>query len=89
MTEKTANSYPEQYVPAPEGASSRCGLFGDGTKWAVLMNENHSYRLQENDLSGLDAQKLMTGKYLGRDVILTISSGDLAGRIESLNLALF
>ena len=77
MTERTVNIYSEQSVPSP-----------DGTKWAILTNEGLTYRLREKDLSGPDVQKLMKGKYLGRDVILTVSAGDLPVRIESLNTAL-
>ena len=88
MTEKTADIYQEQSVPMPDGTSARRGLFEAETKWAVLVNENLIYRLHEKDIPGCEAQKLMKGKYRGRDVILTVFSGDLAARIDSLNAAL-
>ena len=84
MTEKKEIVYPERSVPAPAGLPA----LGEGTKWAVLIYEGRKYRLREKNLTGPDARKLTEGKYLGRDIILTVSSGDLSGRIESLNLSL-
>ena len=78
MTEKTSDTYRKQSGCAGGGAP----------KWALLMNDGRSYMLKEKELSGTEARKLLNGKYRGRDVILTVSAGDIAGRIESLNAVL-
>ena len=59
-----------------------------GEKWAVLLRDDQFYKLQENELSDSEALSLLRGKYCGRDIILTVSSKDIAGRIEALNHAL-
>ncbi len=54
-------------------------------KWAILEFSGCSYRLKEDLLSREDAETLAKGKYRSRDVIITVSSGDISARIAGLN----
>ena len=53
--------------------------------WAILINERGSYRLKEDCLKQKEADNLAATKYKGQDVILTVSSEDLAEQIACLN----
>lgn len=53
--------------------------------WAILINESGSYRLKEDRLKQKEADNLAATKYKGQDVILTVSSEDLAEQIACLN----
>ncbi len=58
-------------------------------RWAILVNENSSYRLKEDDLASKEATDLAVTKYKGQDVIIAVSSEDLAERIDCLNKMVF
>ena len=58
-------------------------------KWAILEFMENGYMLRENGLAREDAETLSFGKYSGRDIILTVSSEDLSGRICGLNRSIF
>ena len=47
------------------------------------------YILRENQLEKKTAESLANGEYRNRDIILTISSEDLTGRISGLNRLAF
>ena len=54
-------------------------------KWAILEFIGCGYILRENRLAKEKAKSLANGEYRNRDIILTISSEDLPGRISCLN----
>ena len=53
--------------------------------WAILEFAGSRYQLKENHLQQKDAETLANGKYRGRDIIITVSSEDISGRIAGLN----
>ena len=54
-------------------------------QWAILEFFESGYILRENRLAKEKAESLVNGEYWNRDIILTISSEDLPGRISGLN----
>ena len=58
-------------------------------KWAILEFEESGYILRENQLVKETAESLVNGEYRGHDIILTLSSEDLPGRISGLNRMAF
>ena len=58
-------------------------------KWAILEFAGSGYILQESQLIKETAESLANGEYRDRDIILTISSEDLPGRISGLNKLVF
>ena len=58
-------------------------------KWAILEFVESGYILRENQLVKETAESLVNGEYRDRDIILTISSEDLSGRISGLNRLVF
>ena len=58
-------------------------------KWAILEFVESGYILRENQLVKETAESLVNGEYRDRDIILTISSEDLPGRISGLNRLVF
>ena len=58
-------------------------------KWAILEFVESGYILRENQLVKETAESLVNGEYRDRDIILTISSEDLPGRISGLNSLVF
>ncbi len=58
-------------------------------KWAILEFAESGYILRENQLVKEKAEFLANGEYRNRDIILTISSEDLPGRISGLNRMVF
>ena len=58
-------------------------------KWAILEFAECGYILRENQLVKETAESLVNGEYRGHDIILTLSSEDLPGRISGLNRMAF
>ena len=58
-------------------------------KWAILEFIGCGYILRENKLAKETAESLANEEYCDRDIILTISSEDLPGRITCLNRLAF
>ena len=58
-------------------------------KWAILEFVENGYILRENQLVKETAESLSKGEYRDRDIILTVSSEDLSGRISGLNRLAF
>ena len=58
-------------------------------KWAILEFVESGYILRENQLVKETAESLVNGEYRDRDIILTLSSEDLPGRISGLNRMAF
>ncbi len=58
-------------------------------RWAILEFEESGYILRENQLAKERAESLAKGEYRDRDIILTVSSEDLPGRISGLNRLVF
>ena len=58
-------------------------------RWAILEFAEGGYILRENQLAKERAESLAKGEYMGRDIILTVSSEDLPGRISGLNRLVF
>ena len=58
-------------------------------KWAILEFEESGYILRENQLVKETAESLAKEEYRNRDIILTVSSEDLPGRISGLNRLVF
>ena len=58
-------------------------------KWAILEFAESGYILRENQLAKERAESLAKGEYRDRDIILTVSSEDLPGRISGLNRLVF
>ena len=58
-------------------------------RWAILEFAESGYILRENQLVKETAEYLANREYKDRDIILTISSDDLPGRISGLNRMVF
>ena len=58
-------------------------------KWAILEFVESGYILRENQLVKETAESLVNGEYRGHDIIHTLSSEDLPGRISGLNRMAF
>ena len=58
-------------------------------RWAILEYAEGGYILRENQLAKEKAESLAKGEYGDRDIILTVSSEDLPGRISGLNRLVF
>ena len=58
-------------------------------KWAILEFVESGYILRENQLVKETAESLAKEEYRNRDIILTVSSEDLPGRISGLNRLVF
>ncbi len=58
-------------------------------RWAILEFAEGGYILRENLLAKERAESLAKREYRDRDIILTVSSEDLPGRISGLNRLVF
>ena len=58
-------------------------------RWAILEFAESGYILRENQLVKETAESLAKEEYRNRDIILTVSSEDLPGRISGLNRLVF